>query len=59
MFGYSYDKNSNITNKTFNHRPSTPDNFYAYDDMNRLTGTTYLDDVADTDSFSYDDLGNL
>ncbi|MBI9019352.1 MAG: hypothetical protein JEZ07_19035 [Phycisphaerae bacterium] len=55
-FTYLYDKNSNITDKEFGHRSSDPDNIYIYDDLNRLTGTTYHDSTSD--SFTMDDLGN-
>ena len=67
--GYTYDDNSNITEISFAHRPINPDNqtyptdLYDYDDLNRLTDATYLDNNTATadepwESFSMDDLGN-
>ena len=55
-FTYTYDKNSNITNQTFNHRNGTPSNSYTYDDLDRLIEAEYIDSTDEV--FNYDDLGN-
>ncbi|MBW8017821.1 MAG: RHS repeat protein [Planctomycetes bacterium] len=57
-FGYTYDLNNNIADISFDHRPSTPDNEFIYDDLNRLTNVEYLDDNTDIEIFTMDDLGN-
>ena len=55
-FTYSYDDNSNIVSKTFEHRASDPSNIYAYDTLNRVTRSDYHN--SENELFTYDKLGN-
>ena len=55
-FAYSYDNNSNIVSKIFNHRDTDPANIYSYDDLDRVTRSDYHN--SQNEQFTYDDLGN-
>ena len=58
-FHYEYvPKENNIWKMRFDHRSGSPYNEYAYDDIDRLTGVTYLSNGSDTEAFVMDDLGN-
>ena len=51
-----HDKNSNITDQSFDHRTGTPSNTYTYDDLDRLIQADYIDSTDE--QFTYDDLDN-
>jgi RHS repeat-associated protein len=56
---YSYEPGTNnISDITYAHKPSTPENSYVYDDINRLTQATYFSDLNDNEVFTLDNLGN-
>jgi len=48
---------SNIISQAFDHRPTSTDNIYTYDTLDRLVTTAYGVDSTD-EVFTYDDLGN-
>ena len=57
-FGYTYDADSNIISKQFNHRSGIA-NGYSYDTLDRVTGSDYHSSHESSDeTFVYDTLGN-
>jgi len=58
-FVYTYDDNSNIISQAYDHRPTSIDNIYTYDNLDRLTRAEYLVGVqTENEDFVYDKLGN-
>ncbi len=56
-FGYTYDADSNIISKQFNHRAGLA-NVYSYDTLDRVTGSDYGTVSHLDENFVYDTLGN-
>ena len=56
-FGYQYVADTdNIWKRTHGHRSGSPQDVYAYDDLDRLAGVTHHDSTDE--AFPMDDLGN-
>ena len=51
------DDENHIYRQTFDHRTNDPYNEYGYDDLDRLTGVTYLSTPGDDEAFVMDEPG--
>ena len=51
-FTYSYDDNSNINSKIFEHRTADPANLYSYDGLDRVIRADYHN--SENEQFTYE-----